>query len=92
MNSRKNNHTDTIEVRTQASMKITALPGIPLVRPGDDLVSLILKSRAVSSTSIGGLAMDLWNLHGFPAVLMVMAAVFVAVSFWPRWHHPARRS
>lgn len=44
MNLRKNNHPDTMEVRTQASMKMTALPGIPLVRHGDDLVSLILKS------------------------------------------------
>ena len=77
------------------------------------LLSLILDSRAVSSTLIGGLAMmmplgvfwglggmagplvggvamDLWNPHGLPAVMLGMAVVFVVVSFWPRWHHPAR--
>jgi MFS family permease len=39
---------------------------------------------------IGGIAMDLWNPHGLPAVLLVMAVVFVVASFWRRWHHPAR--
>ena len=39
---------------------------------------------------VGGMAMDLWNPHGLPAVLLVMAVVFVAVSFWSPWHHPAR--
>ena len=40
----------------------------------------------------GGMAMDLWNPHGLPAVLVVMAVVFVAVSLLPRWRHPGRRS
>ena len=39
---------------------------------------------------VGGMAMDLWNPHGLPAVLLVMAVIFLVVSFWPRWHHPAR--
>ena len=39
---------------------------------------------------VGGMAMDLWNPHGLPAVLLAMAFIFVVVSFWPRWHHPAR--
>ena len=39
---------------------------------------------------VGGVAMDLWNPHGLPAVLLVMAVIFLVVSFWPRWHHPAR--
>ena len=39
---------------------------------------------------VGGMAMDLWNPHGLPVVLLAMAVVFVVVSFWSRWHHPAR--
>ena len=41
---------------------------------------------------VSGVAMDLWNPHGLPAVFLGVAVVFVAVSLWPRWRHPARRS
>ena len=46
----------------------------------------------VAGPLVSGVAMDLWNPHGLPAVFLGVAVVFVAVSLWPRWRHPARRS
>ena len=46
----------------------------------------------MAGSGAGGLAMDLWNPHGFVAVLALISAVFLAVVVWRTATFPRPRA
>jgi MFS family permease len=46
----------------------------------------------VAGPVVAGAAMDLWDPHGLPVVLLLVAGILVVVSLRPHLHQPQRRS